>query len=178
MANLLPQYKKKEVRKEYKERAIILFLLMSGGIFLTLTILLGSLYILLGSRMSELERLKQADIIKQEEVVKLKESISDIRVKLELLQKDVQTVKLPYGLFRAVVDIKPEYVSLERITYSNNNQIVIGGVASRRKDLEDFVIAIGEHELFLPIEYPFSNITQKEDIAFSLNITLKTFNEN
>lgn len=178
MANLLPQYKKTEVRKEYRTRVLILSLFMSGGILLIATVLLGSLHILLGSRLSELDKMNQIILEKKEDVTKLEKSIEDIRVKLELLQYDTYAMRLPYGLFRAVVDIKPEYVSLTKIAYLNNNQITISGVASQRKDLEDFVIAIGEHELFLPIEYPFSNITKKQDINFSLTLNLKTDDEN
>ncbi|MCK5590865.1 MAG: PilN domain-containing protein [Candidatus Pacebacteria bacterium] len=178
MANLLPQYKKKEVRKEYRTRALILSLSVSGVILLIVTTLLASLYILLNSRLSDLNEINQVGLEKQEDVVKLEETIADIRVKLELLQENTQIVKLPYVMFRAVVDIKPEHVSLTRIEYPNNDQVNISGVASQRKDLEDFVLAIEEHELFLPVEYPFSNITEKQDINFSLVLKLKKEDES
>ena len=63
------------------------------------------------------------------------------------------------------------------MAYLNNNQVTVSGFARYRKNLQDFVVAIGEHELFLPVEYPFSNITQKQDIDFSLTINMTTEDE-
>ncbi len=172
MANLLPQDKKNKIRKEYRTRVFTASLFMFEGVLIITTVLLASLYILLGSRLSSLDQTHAAAAGKEEDIVKLEESINDTRAKLELLRHNSLSPKVPYGVFKTVIDIKPENISLTKMTYSNDNQITISGFAPYRKNLQDLVIVIGDHELFLPVEYPFSNITQKQDIDFSLTINM------
>ena len=177
MANLLPQDKKNKIRKEYRVRVFTVSLFMFEGILIIATVLLASLYILLGSRLSGLDQIYAAAAGKEEEIVRLEGAINETRAKLELLQHSGSSLKIPYGVFKTVIDIKPESISLTKMAYSNGNQITISGFAPHRKNLQDFVVVIGKHELFLPVEYPFSNITQKQDIDFSLIINMTTDDE-
>lgn len=177
MANLLPQDKKDKIRKEYKTRVFTIFSFIFGGVLIIATVLLASLYILLSSRLSDLNQMYAAAAGKEEEIVRLEGAINETRAKLELLQHSGSSLKIPYGVFKTVIDIKPESISLTKMAYSNNNQVTVSGFAPYRKDLQDFVVVIGNHELFLPVEYPFSNITQKQDIDFSLTINITTDDE-
>jgi len=180
MANLLPQNKKKEISQENNVRFFTALFSVSGIILIIATILFASLYILLDSRLAGLDQTYNKVVVaeKDEDTSKLEESIKDILAKLELLENNSSPVKIPYGVFKSIIDIKPKGVSLIKMSYSSKeNQISVSGVAAYRKDLQDFIDAIENHELFLPVEYPFSNITQKENIEFSLTINMKTGNE-
>jgi hypothetical protein len=177
MANLLPQDKKKEIRKEYRTRFYTVLLCFSGGVLIVAAILLFSLYVLMNGRLSGLNQKYEAYSEKGEDTVKIEESIKNINTKLELLQNNNLQSKIPYGVLKEVIDIKPGNIFLTKIAYSDNKQVIVGGVASYRKDLQDFIVAIEKDKMFLPVEYPFSNITQKEDIEFSLVINMKTDNE-
>lgn len=171
MANLLPQNKKKEIRKKYRSRVMVVSLTVSGIMFSIALVLLFSLYILLSSRFSGLDQMYTVAVSENEDVAKLEEYMNNTSAKLKLLQHDDSSLKIPYGIFRSVVDIKPEEISLTEIAYSNA-QICVTGFAPYRHNLQNFVVAIDESKLFLPVDYPFSNITQKEDIDFSLSINL------
>lgn len=171
MANLLPQDKKKEIRKEYNLRVLIVSLFLLWIVLAIASTLLFSLHILLNSRLSELDQMHAVVVEESEDAIELKRLIDSTQTKLELLQHDNLPPKIPYGIFKTVFDIKPENVYLTKIAYLDD-QITVDGFASHRNDLQDFVFAIGKHEMFLPVEYPFSNITQKEDIDFSLSISL------
>ena len=171
MANLLPQNKKKEIRKKYRLRVIVVSLFMSGMVLVSAFILLCSLYTVLCSRFSGLDQMHAASVVEKEDTAKLEEHMNNTSAKLKLLQHDDLSLKIPYGIFRSVIDIKSKEISLTEISYSND-QINVTGFAPLRNDLQDFIIAIGKHDLFLQVDYPFSNITQKEDIDFSLNISL------
>ena len=100
MANLLPQDKKKEIRKEYRTRVLIVSLFVSGAVFIIVTVLLSSLYILLDSRLSGLNQTHKVSVEKEEDLVKLEKSISETRAKLELLKHDNSSIKIPYGIFK------------------------------------------------------------------------------
>ena len=177
MANLLPQDKKNKIRREYRVRVLTASLFMFGGVLIIATVLLASLYILLSSRLSGLDQIHAANTGKEEDMAKLERSINETRTKLELLQHNSSSLKIPYDVFKSVIDIKPENISLTKLTYSNNNQVTVSGFALYRKNLQNFVATIGNHELFLPVEYPFLNITQKQDIDFSLTINITTDDE-
>ncbi len=177
MANLLPQDKKNKIRKEYKIRVATISLFMFEGVLIIAMVLLASLYILLNSRLSSFDQAYATNTGEEEDIARLERSINEIRTKLGLLQYNDSSLKIPYGVFKSVIDIKPENISLTKMAYLNNNQVTVSGFARYRKNLQDFVVAIGEHELFLPVEYPFSNITQKQDIDFSLTINMTTEDE-
>lgn len=178
MANLLPQNKKKEISQEHNVRFLTALFSVSGAVLIIATVLLASLYVLLDSRLAGLDQTYKIIAAKDEDTSKLEDSIKDILAKLELLEKNSSQTKIPYGIFKSVIDIKPNGVSLTKMSYSaKENQISVSGVAAYRKDLQDFIEAIENHESFLPVEYPFSNITQKEDIDFSLIINMKTGDE-
>ena len=177
MANLLPQDKKNKIRREYRVRVLTASLFMFGGVLIIATVLLASLYILLSSRLSGLDQIHAANTGKEEDMAKLERSINETRTKLELLQHNSSSLKIPYDVFKSVIDIKPENIFLTKLTYSNNNQVTVSGFALYRKNLQNFVATIGNHGLFLPVEYPFSNITQKQDIDFSLTINITTDDE-
>jgi len=178
MANLLPQNKKKEISQEHNMRFLTALFFVSGIVLIILTVLMASLYFLLNSRLSGLEQVYKVVVEKDEDTSELEASIEDTLARLELLENNYSQVKIPYGVFKSIIDIKPDGISLTKMSYNpKESQVSISGIASYRKDLQDFIDAIEKHELFMPVEYPFSNITQKEDIEFSLDINMETEDE-
>ena len=176
MANLLPQNKKKEIRKEYCLRVATFLLFMLNAVFVMIIVLLLSLNILLSSRLLSFNQTFIAISEEKEDLEELKQIMSSTQAKLKLLRQDDLSPKIPYGIFKTVFDIKPDNIFLTEIAYSNN-QIIVGGLALHREDLQKFVVAIGEYEQFLPVDYPFSNITKKDDIDFSLTINIAADDE-
>ncbi len=176
MANLLPQDKKKEVRKEYRLRVFTFLLFMFGGVFVIMIILLFSLHILLNNRLSNLNQIITITSEEGENLEKLKQAKDDTLARLKLLRSENPSLRVSYGIFKTVFDIKPKNIFLTKIAYSND-QIIVGGLALCREDLQKFVVGIGKHEQFLPVDYPFSNITKKDNIDFSLTINMTTHDE-
>ncbi|MBU0723234.1 PilN domain-containing protein [Patescibacteria group bacterium] len=177
MTNLLPQNKKKEIYKEYTSRVFVVLLSMLGALLLFLTILLAFVYILLGNRLIELSRNHSTVLGNNDTTTTVETSLKNTWTKLKLLKHEKDSPQIAYGIFKAIIEITPKEVLLTRIAYTDG-QLMVNGNALYRKNLQDFIIAISAHEIFLPVNYPFSNITQKENISFSLKIKLKHYNEN
>ena len=176
MTNLLPQNKKKEIYKEYTTRVFIVLLSMLGALLVFLTVLLAFTFILLGDRLAELSRNHSTVLENSGITTTVETTLKNTQTKLKLLKHKENLPQITYGIFKSIIEIVPKEVALTRIAYTDG-QLMVNGNALYRKNLQDFIIAISAHEMFLPVNYPFSNITQKEDIVFSLNIKLKNYDK-
>jgi len=176
MANLLPQNQKQELQKCYTIRVFTVFLFIIGVALLLIMILLFSVRILFDRRLVELNHNYNTMLEDNKSATSLGSLITDTQIKLKLLKREEIPLQIIGGIFKPIIAMAPKDIFFTQLSCVNN-QVVVNGVARFRKNLQDFIIAIESHKMFLPISYPFANITQKENILFSLTIKLKDYDE-
>jgi len=174
MANLLPQYMKRRIRKEYLERIITAWLFaLAGGLTVTIILLIPA-YVLLYSKLSNLNQNVSGGV-----ATAVVEGSADIiqttRAYVTLLQQDTAYRKVPYGIFVHLFEIKTNSITLSRMSYSGaSNKIGISGTAATRNDLKNFIDVFNDDSMFASIDnYPYESLSYSEDILFTFDITMK-----
>lgn len=181
MANLLPENKKKEIRREFFVRALVLFLTL---IFLSICISIGLMfpsYALLDIKQKEAE----VQTIVFEKTINFDDNNAAINIlKRENLKLNALQTKDEIN-FTDLVDLivgkQPSTIRINTFYYDSlvnddkkNIQITIRGVADRRSDLINFVDILEKEDVFDQVDFPVSDLTKGKGIDFSLIILVKT----
>lgn len=174
MRNLLFEKNKKILRREYLFRlatVVLIFLffsIISGFIFLT-----PSYFI---SQEKETGIKNQAEISRASIASREQEASSlilvEARQKIDLLSGYEEQTRIS-NIFKIIVEDKPAGLQIIRLSYqetSVENEVVVGGVSSRRETLLSFKQKLEEEELFTEVNLPISNLASDADIKFSIRI--------
>ncbi len=173
MRNLLTNYTKRLIQKEYYIRLVILATLLSSSVLVIASVFLVPSYILAKAQKVSIEN--QARVIKQSLVSQEEESLS---AALQLAQEELDILasikdqKLFSERLKDVVREKPEGINLSSFTYKTQEgkkqSMVISGKAYTRNDLLSFEKKLRSNLDFSSVEFPVSNLAKDKDIDFSI----------
>lgn len=172
MANLLPQEIKKDLRKEYIRRFIIVSFISVSCVLLVSIISLSPTYIVLNAKKDAINEYKNSLIVKEKDDTT--PMMSEMKEDVETLKKDTFSINIPYNIFTTFFNIKTEDITVTRISFlQKDNKLQIKGTAANRYSLKDFIDSIGEEEMFFPIEnFPYSGFSEPTDLPFDFSIGL------
>ncbi|GMQ95169.1 MAG: hypothetical protein BMS9Abin13_281 [Patescibacteria group bacterium] len=183
MSNLLPQYKKGKVRKEYYIRLGIVFsLLLSASILISMVLLVPS-YILSSVKYNitygqlEDEKARMAATPAGENP---EEIIANVNSKLAGLKGEKLSPVVSYDLFGVIIGHKPPNLKINAFFYSDDRSrttISISGVSENRESLLLFMQALEREPLFFSVDLPISYFVKGKDIGFSVKIIVSENND-
>ncbi len=178
MANLLPQQIKKDLRREYARRFIIVSMVLFSCILFVSIMSLSPTYIVLNAKKSALNDFK--DSLKIGEKDNTMSIISEMKEDVDLLKKDTFSRDIPYSIFITLFKIKTENITITRISFSQkDNMLDVRGVSATRNSLKGFIDSVGEEEMFLPIEnFPYSGFSEPVNLPFNFSIKLASDHDN
>lgn len=176
MANLLPALYKKDVRREYKFRRIVVGIVLLAALMLIATAFLVPSYIVSSAKHAivsqEIDALKGG--LTQEQTNTLKKTVDDTNQKIKLLSRNIKKTSV-YDTLLSVIDEKTSAVKIHGIVYSVDSQgerVSVSGVARDRQSLLAFTKALEANTEFEKVDLPISNFVKEENIDFSLSIIL------
>ena len=180
MLNLLPDEAQRQLRKEYRRRFIVLSLL-----FLSFAVVIGSIALLpyafsYGFDYLHYRNETPVEAPKpSEEDMQATSVLQDFQDILSVLDpKNIKgTTTTPFSeLLRLVISEKPPEVLLSSFSLTveskTRGRFVISGLARERESLVAFSKNLSEHKLFSSVDLPISNLSRKEDIDFSITLTI------
>lgn len=183
MANLLPLTEKKNIRREYKTRIGIVFLLLLSVLIIIAIISLIPLYISSSYKLNDI--LAQIEAEKQDgfsgddkqDPIKITQ---DANAKLLMLRKKDSVLPLSSELATIIVGHKPSDVKINAIFYDrglSDGKITLNGVARNRETLLSFLKSLERESVFKEVNLPISSFVEEMDIEFSIRITMELENE-
>lgn len=169
--NLLPTTKKEELkfRKIYLMAQKILFILLLFTFFLSITILSANLILasafkdtaFSSSLVNASGKSSRYNLIETNEMVKNIKEIQD-----NFINYDDLMVK--------ITEIIPKDITLNRLSIDTAaNKVSMSGYAKTRSDLIALQNNFKNFEFFDNLESPISNLLEKRDIIFNINVDLK-----
>ena len=175
MSNLLPEKNKNRIKKEYQMRLATVALIFVFFGFTVAIIFLAPSYILLQAEFSERSRQieegnKAAQNAGGENYIS---ALTDSAERIAILEKGASRTQL-LGLISKIVDRKVPGVYLKSIDYVHSDTgaavVTIIGTAATRDILIAFKDSLAQEKLFQKVDNSISDLVQREDISFTLNI--------
>lgn len=183
MANLLPLTEKKNIRREYRARIGIVFLLLLSTLIIIATISLIPLYISssykLNDILAQIEDEKQNSFREDDKQDPIKIT-QDANAKLLVLRKKDSILPLSSELTTIIVGYKPSDVKIDAILYDrglSDGKITLNGIARNRETLLSFLKSLERESMFKKVNLPISSFVKETDIKFSIRITIELENE-
>lgn len=174
MINLLPQEKKKELRKNYRFRLVIVGSLLFSAVVVSLCVVLGSFYLLMRIEKNDMSQALEA--VKADEALIIdKGIIRQTGDKLTILLLSSENV-LATEAINSILDNKDDDIKINEISYSTSDtvaKIKLRGVAGTREKLLEFTRELEDVDKFSEIQSPISDLSKSTDITFSIDIDTK-----
>jgi hypothetical protein len=175
MLNLLPKIQKKAIIREYRIRFIIMalvLLLMGEAIAL---VLMAPPYITASLRIGLLN--SQSAGLKVQTATAEANRLSDIVKQTNTYLAVLTASSTPTGaalLLEHIIAVKDANIRLTSFNYSGKGQqkLDIGGTASTRQALLDFVKKLKSLPGIVVSDLPVSDFAKSQDIDFSVNVTV------
>lgn len=177
MTNLLPQIDQSAIKKEYKNRRVIVALLVLVGTivvsagFLLPSLILSNVKLKTISSAAEKARIANEEQTKDNASSALLKSTED---KLALLKtKDAESP------VTSVIDLitknKSANIRIKEISYEHKDDgsghVVLAGLSKDRESLTDFLHQMQAVSFFKTVDLPVSNFAKDKDINFSMQIS-------
>lgn len=182
--NLLPETERKNLKKGFKDRSIIIASILAILVFSTSCIMLLPSYFLAAGNYSKIILENNTSGISSEkmtdEILSLPEEIDS---KLKFVQlSNTKIVFVDY--ISEVIKFLPKEIILKSISFSKEKTyesqkgdlIIISGVAANRDSLVDFSNSLKKSKMFSVIEVPISSLTKDKDLPFSMTIFIENSN--
>lgn len=177
MFNLLPESLKSTIRSDYKQRVVVVGLLVV--IFIQISFLLFLVPSWLISMYKEKDALVATEAMNQSKMVSSINSIStviaDTNTKLNIISKALEYKKV-LPILNTIINNKTSSIRLNDFSYtylsSNSASVVISGVSATRDSLVAFVNALQKTTQFKNVDLPVSNLTKDKNINFSLTLSV------
>lgn len=182
MINLLPPFARKYVLVAYWTRvtALALFawaLAVSMGV-----VMLGAVYLQVDREMNSMQR-------SVGEAEELQAFITDAASQIDRANDQAQLLLAEdeYESFTTYVaemeriagtGVQVTNMSLQRATEEEWPPVQITAVAETRQDLISFLDAVEAHPLFGSVDIPIANLSQSQNIQFSLRVPIVTSESN
>lgn len=177
MINLIPIKEKKEIKKDFYYRFLIVFFAML--ILLIFISLIAILPVYFVSYEKKISINKKLEIQKNETMPEIDQkaqtAIKNLNARLDLLEKARQN-KYVFSekVIKEIVHQKVSGIKINRIFYENNSleskKINIMGLAQNREQLLLFRKALENGPFFKEVDLPISNFVKGRDIQFHLNL--------
>ena len=176
MINLLPEPERKKLRREYFFRlatvcfTLAAFVLAIGAVSLLPTLFYSDIKVkALKENTSSL-----TEAAKREQGGDSGQLLLATTEKLNVLAADRKNAALE-EVFARITAAKPSDTRLTGFAVErqegDKNLLLVRGVAVRRGDLAAFAKALGQEKDFTTVSFPISDLTQNENLDFSLTIT-------
>ncbi len=177
MINLIPIEEKKEIKKDFFQRVLVVSLIMFIFLIVISIIAIFPAYFISLEKKTSL--IKKLEIQKNEVMPELDQmalrEIKNLDARLSLLEK---ARKNKYVFSAKVIDEilnqKVSGIKIKRIFYQNDSlegkKIKIDGVAERREQLLNFRRALESDSSFKNVDLPISNFVKGENIQFNLTL--------
>src|SRR3989344_6466115 len=178
MINLLTLEEKKNIKRDYNIRLIIIslsFLLIIVVIaiaFLLPSYFLSSIKEKISSQ--ELEKIKISQDFSDENIIS--EIIQETNMKLSLLSYYDNKLVVSKDIIEAILEKTKGKIEISEIYFTKNNNspstIDLKGTASSRESLLLFTEDIEREDQFSEVNLPVSNLVKNKDIKFNFNIIM------
>ncbi len=183
MINLLPLSHKKEIKKEYTRRFIVIF-----GFFFVIGALIELVFCFsLFSRTDsyfrglekELKLAKKVSALNKME--DMERRVDDLNHLLVIYEDNRNKRRSPTSEISLILSVLPESIVIDSFIFDKdiknqtNKEIALAGTAVRRDVFLSFVEALRKIPLFKEVESPVSNLLKEGDMKFSLHIRLDDF---
>ncbi|MFA5777043.1 MAG: PilN domain-containing protein [Parcubacteria group bacterium] len=172
--NLLPEYKKEEIKKKVAFLKIIRNEVLFAVPILAFFVILATVNFSLKLRMQEIgDSFRIDDSPKEyEELEKYEEKFKDINSKAMYKYK-IQKNNLNWsGIFYKINDIIADDVYLSDLVTADYG-MSLAGKAKTRDDFLKFQENIKAEECFSDVETPLSSLVSKENVGFQINFKIK-----
>ena len=176
MANLLPQFARKKLIREYWIRLFSVILFMLSFVLLAIMIMFVPTFIFINTEtvaMKETVRDAEAEKVRTEEASSI---IQRTNRQVDLLRssQDVRPFTYYFTLLEAVAGpvISVERFSAVREADGSIELIQIQAIAQTRQSLIDFLDELNDHQEFGRVNVPIANLAQSENIRFSVSIPI------
>lgn len=179
MINLLPEFEKRKLRKEYRLRAGIIILCSVFFLEILAAILLAPSYYLIDAAKNTLA----LELAAKKGVAS--STTDDSQKKNTLIKEEILLLNpplrpgdtLPSQILGEILAQKPQGISVNSFAFIRSSAAAISaqltGVAETREDLLAFQRVLKENSRFSDIKYAQSFITKKTDIDFQLTVMIK-----
>lgn len=175
--NLLPENEKKYVRKLYRKRRLVISLWFVIIAFAAATVMLIPLYLLSENIQviaeQQVTRLTQDQEVTPEEV---EQRVFELNRKVRSLTEQEHTRLFP--LFNDLSQTASQDVRIRAMQYivsEEGTRIQMSGVANTREALLQLRRDLEQKEYSQGVELPISNFAERQDIDFSITITLEIY---
>lgn len=174
MANILPQQKKSEIKKEYQLRLLVVGLaFVSASAVVTLGFLIPS-HILLQSKIkttnSQISAVK--GVFEKENGAQYSQEIRETREKITAIEHYKEKRNME-NTITAITEKRNAAVYISRISFEAEDGVVkVSGTAGTREALLSFNNRLKNDSNFETVELPVSNLAENADVPFSITISL------
>ena len=176
MINLIPPDAKKQVKREYWTRVIVVWLFLSGSAFLIIALVHAPVYWLLHMQLQAYQDEYSQVTDQTEEFKQAETAIVNTNTVIDLLATPPTSV-----LFSDVIkEIEKAATIIDGVTVSNITltrkadalgTITVAGQAATRAGLATFRDALEDNSLFKKASLPLANLAKDRDIPFSITVT-------
>ena len=185
MINLLPESDKKELRREYLRRKIVVI-----GFFVFVTVLTGIVLLVPVFWLLDFQEENYKEQLSFSEqrfsLSGSREIISDIKdlnFKLIAFAKNQKERKEISWIIEELVNMKPKNIKIKGFTYregiegddNKGDEVTVRGFSDTRGDLLNFVEDLRGKEEFSGVSLPTSSLLTKGDVDFLIIIAINEF---
>lgn len=178
MHNLLPQDYKKEIRREYRLRWIIVLLMFSALTGIVAIVALVPSFILSQTKYSSINGQREAvtstlQVQNEKETIALLESA---KRKADLISESSKNTSLIKALELLVAHKRSDVRIIEirfGVLAGDGRPVTLIGTADSREALVAFSRSLQNDDALSSVALPVSNLAERTDIDFSLNVKAK-----
>lgn len=180
MFNLLPEKEKREIKKQYRMRRCVVFLILFSFIFLASLIFIVPSYILTVYKVQEIEQEIQSvqNQLDRKNKAQLSMQLEELRVKIETISSDSSGL-LFYDLIKKVLAKKPADVLVKGVLINSSivddervYKIQLTGEARTRSAIVQYKNVLERGGDYDTVELPIESLASQFDTPFDLNLTL------
>lgn len=180
MINLIPIEEKKQIRKDFYNRFLVVFFIMLSVLVVILLITVLPYYFI--SLENKISTNKELDAQKNEIMPEIDQkalvSIKDLDAKLSLLNEARKNdYTFSQKVINEIVSQKISGIKINKFFYENNSlegkKVNITGIAQSREQLLLFRQNLESDLMFKDVNLPISNFVKGRNIEFNLNLISK-----
>lgn len=181
MLELILENKKKDLKKEYRLRFLVVLLLMISAVLVMWIILM--IPVLVNAKIEKEPLQEKIQLLENSALAKDRASLETVSAELinAIAVFNLDTISFSEVINnlteKQAKDIVVKLLTIERAD-SGELTLNVQGIANSRNGLRNFSDAISADPLFSKIDIPFSSFTKDTDIPFSFSIPIsKSKNE-
>lgn len=179
--NLLPTTEKETVKKGFRQRYLIIILLLVLCALIAGTVMLIPAYLLADARLNEIEiEFQSVNDHNDPTMSEFTKVPREIQSKLQVFEKNLEDSSVVSKIAQ-IAGARPAGLTINSFSYSHiegsddesDIKIAISGKAATRKSLITFAENLRGFKEFSDVDVPVSNLTKEKDIPFSINLLVK-----